>query len=68
MPTWAPVFAIGLAKNNAWLASRKDGKCTNPDDIKAGSGQEVPGSQRRYGCNYNTARLLYSATMLRGGV
>jgi hypothetical protein len=68
VPTWAPVFAIGLAKNNAWLASRKVGKCTNPDDIKAGSGQEVPGSQRRYGCNYNTARLLYSATMLRGGV
>jgi hypothetical protein len=66
VPTWAPVFAIGLAKNNTWLASRKKAKCTNPDDIKAGSAQEVPASQRAYGCTYNTARLLYSATMVRG--
>jgi hypothetical protein len=66
VPTWIPVFAIGLAKNNTWLASRKKAKCTNPDDIKAGSAQEVPGSQRAYGCTYNTARLLYSATMVRG--
>jgi hypothetical protein len=66
VPTWAPVFAIGLAKNNAWLASRKKTKCTNPDDIKAGSAQEALGGQRAYSCNYNTARLLYSATMVRG--
>ncbi len=68
VPTWAPVFAIGLAKNNSWLASRKTGKCTNPDDIKAGFAQEALGGQRRYACNYNTARLLYSATVVRGGV
>jgi len=34
--------------------------------LKAGSAQEVAGSQRAYGCTYNTARLLYSATMVRG--
>jgi hypothetical protein len=68
VPTWAPVFAIGLAKNNAWLGSRAKTKCTNPDDIKAGSAQQIPASQRKYGCGYNTARLLYSATMVRGGV
>lgn len=66
VPTWAPVFAIGLPKGNAWLASRAKGKCTDPNDIKAGTGQEALGTQRNYGCNYTTARLLYSATMIRG--
>lgn len=68
VPTWAPVFAIGLPKGNAWLASRARGKCTDPNDIKAGSGQEVLGTRRNYGCTYTTARLLYSATMIRGVV
>lgn len=68
VPTWAPVFAIGLAKNNAWRASRKAAKCTKPDDIKAGTAQEALTSERVYGCTYDTARLLYSATMVRGTV
>lgn len=68
VPTWAPVFAIGLPKGNAWLSSRATGKCTDPDDIKAGTGQEALGTIRKYGCKYTTARLLYSATMIRGTV
>jgi hypothetical protein len=68
VPTWAPVFAIGLAKNNAWRASRKAAKCTKPDDIKAGTAHETLASERVYGCVYDTARLLYSATMVRGTV
>jgi hypothetical protein len=68
VPTWAPVFAIGLPKGNAWLASRAAGKCTDPNDIKAGTAHEALGTIRKYGCKYTTARLLYSATMIRGTV
>jgi len=65
VPTWAPVFAVGLEKDNAWRASRAAGTCEDTDKIKAGSGQEALGSERTYGCNYTTARLLYSATVVR---
>jgi hypothetical protein len=68
VPTWAPVFAVGLPKGNAWLASRAKASCNDPDDIKAGSGQEAVGTIRSYGCTYTTARLLYSATMVPSAV
>ena len=64
VPTWAPAFAINQAANTKWQASRKRGKCNNTDDILAGTPQEALGSMRAYGCNYNTARLLYSATVV----
>ena len=66
VPTWAPAFAIGLPPGNNWLASRKAGHCNTPAEIKAGSAHETSGQRRTYGCTYNTARLLYSATMIRG--
>ena len=62
--TWAPAFAVGLGGNTSWLASRKRGKCTKAADIQAGSAQQRLGSDRSYGCNYKTARLLYSATLV----
>jgi hypothetical protein len=65
VPTWAPVFAIGLPKGNAWRASRAAGGCTDTNKIKAGTAHETAGSERTYGCNYTTARLLYSATMVK---
>jgi hypothetical protein len=64
VPTWAPAFAINQAANTKWQASRKRGKCNNTEDILAGTPQDAPGSQRSYGCTYNTARLLYSATVV----
>ena len=64
VPTWAPAFAINQAANTKWQASRKRGKCNNTDDILAGTPQDALGSQRAYGCTYNTARLLYSATVV----
>jgi hypothetical protein len=64
VPTWAPAFAINQAANTKWQASRKKGKCNNTDDILAGTPQDALGSQRAYGCTYNTARLLYSATVV----
>jgi hypothetical protein len=64
VPTWAPAFAINQSADTKWQASRKKAKCNNTDDILAGTPQEAPGSLRAYGCTYNTARLLYSATFV----
>lgn len=64
VPTWAPAFSINQAANTRWQASRKKGKCNNTSDILAGTPQDALGSQRSYGCSYNTARLLYSATVV----
>jgi hypothetical protein len=64
VPTWAPAFAINQSANTRWQASRKKGKCNDTADILAGTPQDALGSQRAYGCTYNTARLLYSATVV----
>lgn len=64
VPTWAPAFAINQSANTKWVASRKRGKCNDTADILAGTPQDAPGSQRAFGCTYNTARLLYSATVV----
>ena len=64
VPTWAPAFAINQSANTKWQASRKKGKCNDTADILAGTPQDAQGSLRAYGCIYNTARLLYSATVV----
>jgi hypothetical protein len=64
VPTWAPAFAINQSANTKWQASRKKGKCNDTADILAGTPQDAIGSQRAYACTYNTARLLYSATVV----
>jgi hypothetical protein len=64
VPTWAPAFAINQSANTKWQASRKKGKCNATADILAGTPQDAQGSLRAYGCTYNTARLLYSATVV----
>jgi hypothetical protein len=63
--TWIPAFAINLPQDTIWRASRKKGKCMKADDIKAGSAHTRVGQDRLYGCQYKTARLLYSATVVR---
>jgi len=64
VPTWAPAFAINQSANTKWAASRKKGKCNETADILAGTPQDALGTERSYGCVYNTARLLYSATVV----
>ncbi len=64
VPTWAPAFAINQSANTKWAASRKKGKCNDTADILAGTPQDALDTQRAYGCTYNTARLLYSATVV----
>ena len=67
VPTWAPAFAVNLGDTMVWRGSRKKGKCTTREDIKAGRPHETLGQDRLYGCSYKTARLLYSATMVPTG-
>jgi hypothetical protein len=64
VPTWAPAFAINQSADTKWQASRKKGKCNDTADILAGTPQDALGTERSYGCTYNTARLLYSATVV----
>lgn len=65
VPTWAPAFAVNLGGNTSWQASRKRTKCNKAADIQAGKAQQALGSDRSYGCTYKTARLLYSATIVK---
>lgn len=67
IPTWIPAFAFDLPAADAWRASRQPGHCTNPTDLRQGRPQQVVGSRRTYGCRYNGARLLYTATLVVGG-
>jgi hypothetical protein len=67
IPTWAPAFSVGLADSSTWRASRKSGKCTKTADIKVSRPQQKVGGNKQYGCFYKTARLLYTATVVKGG-
>lgn len=66
IPTWVPAFAFNLPASNVWRASRKVGECVNPTDLRQGRPQQVVGSRRVYGCKYQMARLLYTATLVSG--
>jgi hypothetical protein len=66
IPTWAPAFAVGLADSSGWRASRKAGECMQTADIKESRPQQKVGSNKQYGCFYKTARLLYTATVVKG--
>src|SRR5258705_3573196 len=64
VPPWAPAFAITQSADTKWQASRKKTHCNDTADILAGTPHDTLGTQRAYGCTYNTARLLYSATVV----
>lgn len=68
IPNWAPAFAVGQGTTTEWLASRRPtnrrGGCTDDEgraNVNAGAPQTKKGSQRPYGCMYDSARLLYTA-------
>jgi hypothetical protein len=61
-----------VAPRNTWRASRRDGRCSfsgEPDRLEAQIEKSRPhqkiGAEREYGCYYNAARLLYSATLVK---
>lgn len=75
IPTWAPAFAVGQSSSTRWMASRratkKRGGCTDDEgraNVNAGAPQVKKGKQQPYGCTYNSARLLYTATFVADGL
>jgi hypothetical protein len=61
VPTYAPAFAVGLARDEAWRSSRDPAHC---DDVQQAAAQETRGSIASYRCFYRTARLLYTAIVI----
>jgi hypothetical protein len=60
VPTWAPVLAVNLPKENGWRASRAD-SCT---DLLTQTAQLTVDSATQYKCLYQTARVTYTATLI----
>jgi hypothetical protein len=60
--SWAPALANGLSTSDTWRGSREVGKCpgTIPNAKDSRPHQQVD-TTRRYACDYNTARVLYTA-------
>ncbi len=66
IPTWAPMFAFNVSGENTWRGSRKPEHCSNRADIQDGHPQQGVGKTKVYGCYYSNARLLYTATLVKG--
>lgn len=66
IPTWAPMFAFNVGGDNTWRGSRKPKECSSKADIQEGHPQQGVGKTKTYGCYYSDARLLYTATVVKG--
>lgn len=60
VPTWAPVLAVNLPQENGWRASR----ASNCNELLTQTAQLVVGNEAQYKCLYQTARVIYSATLI----
>ena len=65
VPTWAPMFAFNVSAGDTWRGSRLPKHCSSKEDIKNGRPQQVVGKTKTYGCYYSSARLLYTATLVK---
>ena len=61
VPTWAPAFAVGLARDHWWRSSRVAKRC---DNVRQTAHQTKLMSVKTFGCTYFTARLYYTATYI----
>jgi hypothetical protein len=66
IPTWAPMFAFNVSDDDTWRGSRLPGECSTTEDIQNGNPQQGVGKTKTYGCYYSNARLLYTATLVKG--
>jgi hypothetical protein len=64
VPTWAPALAIKLGNTTSWRASRPLHTCTSSTEASTQTAQTTAGSNVQYACLYQTARLLYTATLV----
>ena len=61
VPTWAPVFAVGLKRDHWWRSSLQARRC---DNVSQMAPQVRLMSVEVFGCTYFTARLYYTATYI----
>ena len=64
VPTWAPALAIKLGATTSWRASRPKNTCTSSTEASTQTSQTTAGANVQYACLYQTARLLYTATLV----
>jgi hypothetical protein len=64
VPTWAPALSIKLGNTTSWRASRPKNTCTSSTEASTQTSQTTAGSTVSYSCLYQTARLLYTATLV----
>jgi hypothetical protein len=64
VPTWAPALAIKLGATTSWRASRPKNTCTSSTEASTQTSQTTAGANVQYSCLYQTARLLYTATLV----
>ncbi len=64
VPTWAPALAIKLGNTTSWRASRPKNTCTSAAEASTQTSQTTAGANVQYACLYQTARLLYTATLI----
>jgi hypothetical protein len=62
VPTWAPVLALGLPNATTWRASRPQ-PCTDNEAFQQFSQQRI-NAMAQYACEFKTARMTYSATLI----
>jgi len=62
VPTWAPVLALGLDNSTTWRASRPK-PCADNEAFQQFAQQRVT-QMTQYACEYKTARMTYSATLI----
>jgi hypothetical protein len=61
VPTWAPLLATNLARNNWWRSSRPKGSCEPPKSLGRFAMEDLR-EVNQFGCTYHSARLLYTVT------
>jgi hypothetical protein len=64
VPTWAPALAVKLGATTSWRASRPNNTCLSSTESSTQTSQTTAGSAVEYSCLYQTARLLYTATLV----
>jgi hypothetical protein len=61
VPTWAPIFANNLGRSDWWRSSRAKNSCDPPRSLRQFALESLR-DVNVFGCTYNGARLLYTAT------
>jgi hypothetical protein len=61
VPTWAPMFANNLGRDDWWRASRARDSCDGDDSLRQFAVEDLR-EVNTFGCTYSGARLMYTAT------